>query len=89
MKFQQQPESTLNPAKVTKPVTQNLPKPKTIEIFREHMIENFYMVLAEETNDTKIYGKLFITCQVATEELFRADRVNELYRDLQGVESSK
>jgi hypothetical protein len=27
MKFQQQPESTWNPAKVTKPVTQNLPKP--------------------------------------------------------------
>ena len=28
MKFQQQPESTWNPAKVTKPVTQNLPKPE-------------------------------------------------------------
>ena len=27
-KFQQQPESTWNPAKVTKPVTQNLPKPE-------------------------------------------------------------
>ena len=28
MKFQQQPESTWNPAKVTKPVTQYLPKPE-------------------------------------------------------------
>ena len=28
MKFQQQPELTWNPAKVTKPVTQNLPKPE-------------------------------------------------------------
>ena len=44
MKFQQQPESTWNPAKVTKPVTQNLPKPEKIEIFRDHMIEQFYLV---------------------------------------------
>ena len=28
MKFQQQPESTWNPDKVTKHVTQNLPKPE-------------------------------------------------------------
>jgi len=28
------------------------------------------------------FGKLFITCQAAWEELFRADRVNELQRDL-------
>ena len=48
MKFQQQPESTWNPAKVTKPVTQYLPKPeKLIEIFRQHMIENLYLDLAE------------------------------------------
>ena len=41
MKFQQQPESTWNPDKVTKPVTQYLPKPatKVFEIFREKHIE--------------------------------------------------
>jgi len=27
-------------------------------------------------------GKLFQVCKAAAEELFRADRVNELYRDL-------
>ena len=60
MKFQQQPESTWNPAKVTKPVTQYLPKPGgKIEIFREHMIEQLYFDLAEESNDTIIYGKSF------------------------------
>ena len=48
MKFQQQPESTWNPAKVTKPVTQYLPKPaKKVEIFRENMIEQLYLDLAE------------------------------------------
>ena len=39
------------------------------------MIENFYMVLAEESNDQMIYGKLFQACQAAVEELFREDRV--------------
>ena len=65
MNFQQQPESTWNPAKVTKPVTQNLPKPAKIEIFREHMIEQLYLDLTEET---KIYGKLFQACQAAANE---------------------
>ena len=32
---------------------------KNIEIFREHMIENLYLDLTEETSDLKIYGKLF------------------------------
>ena len=54
MKFQQQPESTWNPAKVTKPVTQKLPNPEKNQIFREHMIEQLYLDLTEETNDTKI-----------------------------------
>ena len=46
------------------------------------MIEQLYLDLAEETSDLKIYGKLFQTCHAAAEELFRADRVNELQRDL-------
>ena len=33
------------------------------------MIEQLYLDLAEETNDQKFYGKLFITCQAAAEEL--------------------
>jgi len=28
------------------------------------------------------FGKLFITCQAAWEELFREDRVNELHREV-------
>ena len=46
------------------------------------MIEQLYLDLAEETNDTKIYGKLFHACKVVVEELSRVDKVNELYRDL-------
>ena len=46
------------------------------------MIEQLYLDLTEETNETKIYGKLFQDCQAAAEELFRTDRVNELQRDL-------
>ena len=42
------------------------------------MIEQLYLDLTEETKDQMIYGKLFQDCQAATEELFRADRVNEL-----------
>ena len=57
--YSQQPESTWNPVEVTKPVTQNLPKPEKIEIFRDHMIEQFYLDLAEEKNYTIIYGKSF------------------------------
>ena len=40
------------------------------EIFRDHMIEQLYLDLAEETNDQKIYGKLFQACQAAAKELF-------------------
>ena len=47
------------------------------EIFREHMIDRLYLDLAEESNDTIIYGKLFQACQAAAEELSRADRVVE------------
>ena len=47
------------------------------------MIENLYLDLTEET---KIYGKLLQACKAAAEELFRADRVNEIYRDLQGAD---
>ena len=73
MKFQQLPESTWNPAKVTKHVTQKLPNPEKIRYLREHMIDRLYLDLAEETSDQKIYSKLLQACQVAAEELFRAD----------------
>ena len=52
------------------------------EIFREHMIDRLYLDLAEETSDLKIYGQLFQACQAAAEELFRADRGNELHREV-------
>ena len=52
------------------------------EIFREHMIDRLYLDLAEETSDLKIYGKLLQACKAATEELFPADRVNELHKNL-------
>jgi len=48
---------------------------KKIEIFREHMIENLYLDLTEET---KIFGKLYQDCTSATEELFREERGNVL-----------
>ena len=38
------------------------------EIFREHMIDRLYLDLAEETNDLRIYGKLFQACQAAAAE---------------------
>ena len=38
------------------------------EIFRDHMIEQLYMDLAEETNDLRIYGKLLHACQEAADE---------------------
>jgi len=53
---------------------------KIIEIFREHMIEQLYLDLAEETSDLKIYGKLLQACHAAAEELFRADLLNEIHR---------
>jgi len=33
------------------------------------MIEQLYFDLAEESNDQKIYGKLFQDCKAAAEEL--------------------
>ncbi len=38
------------------------------EIFREHMIDRLYLDLAEETNDRRIYGKLFQACHAAADE---------------------
>ena len=38
------------------------------EIFRDHMIEQLYLDLAEETNDLRIYGKLLQSCQAAAAE---------------------
>ena len=35
---------------------------KKFEIFREQMIEQLYFDLAEESNDTIIYGKFFQSC---------------------------
>ena len=55
------------------------------EIFREHMIDRFYLDLAEETSDLKIYGKLLQACQAAAKELYRAERGNELQRDLREI----
>jgi len=46
------------------------------------MIEQLYLDLTEETNDTIIYGKLFQDCQAAAEEIFREDRENELHREV-------
>ena len=42
------------------------------EIFRDHMIEQLYLDLAEETNDLRIYGKLLHACQSATDEIFKS-----------------
>ncbi len=41
------------------------------EIFREHMIEQLYLDLAEETNDKIIYSILIKACQSAVKDLFR------------------
>ena len=46
------------------------------------MIEQLYLDLTEETNDTKIYEKLFQACKSVAEELFQADCVNELHREM-------
>ena len=39
------------------------------------MIEQLYLDLAEETNDQKFYGKLFKSCQAATEQFLGQDEV--------------
>ena len=41
------------------------------EIFREYMIEQLYLDLAEETNDKIIYSILIKACQSAVKDLFR------------------
>ena len=41
------------------------------EIFRDHMIDDLYFELAEETNDCRIYGKLLQACQAAADEYIR------------------
>ena len=41
------------------------------EIFREHMIEQLYLDLAEETNDKIIFSILIKACQSAAKELFQ------------------
>ena len=46
------------------------------------MIEQLYLDLTEEKNDTIIYGKLFQSCKAAAKELSREDRVNELHKNL-------
>ena len=42
------------------------------EIFRDHMIEQLYLDLAEETNDKIIYSILIKACQSAAKELSRS-----------------
>ena len=49
----------------------NSRRSEVFEIFRNHMIEQLYLELAEETNDRKIYGKLFQACQRAASKLFK------------------
>ena len=49
----------------------NLRRSEVFELFREHMIEQLYLELAEETNDRKIYGKLLQACQRAASKLFK------------------
>ena len=49
------------------------------------MIEQLYFDLAEESNDTIIYGKHFQECKAAAEELLGAERGNELQSDFREV----
>ena len=46
------------------------------EIFREHMIDDLYFELAEETNDCRIYGKLLQACQAAADEFSETQNIN-------------
>ena len=48
------------------------------EIFREHMIEQLYLDLAEETSDLKIYGKLLQACQKAADEIYENQNINTI-----------
>ena len=48
------------------------------EIFRDHMIEQLYLDLAEETSDLKIYGKLFQACQKAADEISENQNINTI-----------
>ena len=48
------------------------------EIFREHMIEQLYLDLAEETSDLKIYGKLLQACQKAADEISENQNLNTI-----------
>ena len=48
------------------------------EIFREHMIEQLYLDLAEETSDLKIYGKLLQACQKAADEISENKNINTI-----------
>ena len=48
------------------------------EIFREHMIEDIYLELAEETSDLKIYGKLLQACQEAAYQFSETQNINPI-----------
>ena len=48
------------------------------EIFREHMIEQLYLDLAEETSDLKIYGKLLQACQKVADEISENQNINTI-----------
>ena len=52
------------------------------EIFREHMIEQLYLDLAEETSDLKIYGKLLQACQKAADEISENQYINIIWIQL-------
>ena len=52
------------------------------------MIDRLYLDLAEETNDQKIYGKLFQSCKAAAEELLGEESVNELQRKVNSIKTS-
>jgi len=46
------------------------------EIFRDHMIDDLYLELAEETNDLRIYGKLLQACQEAADEIIEIEKLS-------------
>ena len=48
------------------------------EIFREHIIEQLYLDLAEETSDLKIYGKLLQACQKGADEISENQNINTI-----------
>jgi uncharacterized protein YjcR len=53
-------------------------KLEIFEIFREYMIDDLYLELAEETNDMRIYGKLQEACQAAVDQFTKTYNKNSI-----------